>query len=631
MGRKLGILLDLRKHWTGPAAFGISFLVYVQTLCPSVYVEGSGELIGATHFLGTPHPTGYPLFCLVGRLFSAFLPFENVAYKVNIASAFTGALAVAALTAFLHWRGCQAWTALGTGLGFGFSGTFWSQVIIAEVYGLSTCAAVVVMWVGIRAVELRDERWLMLLAFLMGLGLTTHLSQVLIWPGLVLLLVWGWPGIWRCAGLLGKGVLSLAGGYSLVLYLLLRNGRGPGFHWGPLDSPAQLWGHLSGAIYRSSFLSIPLEGALLNAQRWGAQVVEEFHPLLVLLMGWGVWVAIRKDRSTVVVAGMAVVLNLAAAWNYHRDPNGLGVFFLLSILGLAVFLGYAMDDVGRRLARVLPGNSGPVLVGAAVCLSVLVGNYARSDRSQNWIPYTYGRDILQGLPPGAVLLTEGDDASFILDYLQRAEGMRPDVKLYSRIGRGTDLLEKGEHVLSLGQQNALRARREARLIRSGERPVFCLYPTRPPVTDHTFSPAGLCYRVWPIQGVPDSSGLEIDLDNARQTGMYRDPWVRKIQANYWYMLGEQQRTLGRDEQAVQSYQKAAEIAHDSRSMRFNIALIFYRSDKLDKALAHARAALGIDPFQAHSHRLMAHILRRQGQYQEAEELLKRAQVLKGIP
>ena len=87
-------------------AFAGSFGVYLATLCPTVYVEGSGELIGAVHALGTPHPTGYPLFVLTGRLFSALLPFfDSVAYRINVATAFTAALAVAALAAFLRDQG----------------------------------------------------------------------------------------------------------------------------------------------------------------------------------------------------------------------------------------------------------------------------------------------------------------------------------------------------------------------------------------------------------------------------------------------------------------------------------------------------------------------------------------------
>ncbi len=596
-----------------------------------MYVEGTGELIGATHFLGTPHPTGYPLFCLVGRLFSAFLPFASVAYKINMATAFTGALTATALTLFLHWRGCQAWTALAAGLGFGFSSTFWSQAVIAEVYGLSSFAVVVVMAAGIQAVEKREDRWFVVLGFLMGLGLTTHLSHVLVWPGLAILLGWRWKGRWPGPILLGKALLAAVGGYSLVLYLPLRNGRGPGFHWDPLDTLDQLWGHLSGALYRPSFGAIPWEGALLNAQRWGFQIMEEFHPLLVVLPVWGGWVAWKRDRGTAIVAGLTILANLGAAWNYHRDPNGLGVFFLLSVLGLAIFLGFGLEDIARRLVRVLPGSLAPVVVGTLVVLVVLVGNYQKSDRSRNWIPYQYGRDILEGLPRDAVLLAAGDTAAFLLDYLVRVEGMRPDVAYYSRIGRGTDLLRADEHRFSPGRQNKIRIQREAQLIRRGQRPVFYLYPTNKPLKDHTFVPLGLCYQISPDPVLPDTVKGHIKLENARKTDLYRDPWVRKIQAHYWFMLGEQQHGLGHTERAFQAYQKAAEIAYDSRSMRLNVAIVHYKENRLKEALRHAQAARDIDPWQVQSYRLMGRILRRMGKYQEAAELLKGVQLLKGAP
>ena len=48
---------------------------------------------------------------------------------------------------------------------------------------------------------------------------------------------------------------------------------------------------------------------------------------------------------------MAAVCNLAAAWIYHRDPNGIGVFFLLSVVAAAVLLGFGLDDLSRRLRR----------------------------------------------------------------------------------------------------------------------------------------------------------------------------------------------------------------------------------------------------------------------------------------
>jgi len=616
--------VGVRDFSGGLVTASAALAVYLLTLCPSVYVEGSGELIGAVHFLGTAHPTGYPLFCLIGRLFSAGLPLENVALKINIASAFTGALAAGALAAFLRDRGCHSWAGLGAGLGLAFAATFWSQMVIAEVYGLSMLMVLVVLAIGLKGAEERSVRLLLLTGFSMGLGLTAHLSQVLVWPGLVLLFLWRWPGIWRQWKLLAGTVLAAVGGYSLVLYLPLRNGRGSGFHWGELGGTGPLWDHLTGALYRTSFFSIPWEGMLLNLHRWLAQTAGEFHPLLAPVILWGAWCACRRDRNVVLMGGGIVLMNLAAALNYHRDPNGLGVFFLPSYVGLAIFLGFGLDDLGRHL-----GRRGPFLMGVIAPLVVVGSNWQLADRSGNWIPHRYGVDILESLPANAVLMAEGDDVAFILDYLQRVEGMRPDVSLFNRMGRGRDLLDGEERRLGEREQARQRFKKEGEWVRKVDRPIYYLVSRRAPLKGYQFSPEGLVYRLVP-EG-ETTTGREIDMENARPGKVYRDPWVRKIQANYWFMQGEWERSEGRGRESIRAYERAGAMAFDSRSMRFNVALMLLRTGELERAQEHARAALNLDPWQAGPYRLLAHIARQQGRMGEAEYLLKRALFLEGSP
>ena len=589
----------ITHYWASLAAGSFSLVIYVGTLCPTVYVEGSGELIGASHFLGTPHPTGYPLFCLVGRLFSVSLPFASVAYKINLASAFAGALCVGALSQLFVWRGLNPWIATTTSLVFGFSGTFWSQAVIAEVYTMSTLFAVLTMAFGLRAAENRDTRWFLLTAFAMGVGLTTHLSQALIWPGLLAVLLLKWRGIWRRPFLLLAGAACWALGYSLVVYLLVRNDIGPGFHWGALNTAERLWSHLTGEIYRSSFGSIPLAGALLNLERWLAQIADEFNaPPLLFFCLWGVVAAVRRDRSLLLLAAGNTLANLAAAANYHRDPNGLVVFFIPSILSLGLLLGFGMDDVAGRLGifrKELRRFCYPVL-GLVTCAVVLKGNYYRSDHSENWIAYQYGNDILDTLPPNAVLVADGDDASYLLDYLLRIERRRPDLELFSRRGTGSDLLQDPDRDYEEQRQQELRSRREGELILS-RRPVFYLVPLNMPLRGFRFMPMGLCYQAIPNNRHPSRSSSGIDFTNAERVDLFRDPWVRKIQSNYWYMLGEYHRGRQEYEDALAAYEKAAEVAYDSRTVRYNVGLLNYKGGRLQEARRHAEASLEIDPWQ----------------------------------
>ena len=607
--------------WIIGLATGIAALaVYGMTLCPTVYVEGSGELIGAAYGLGTAHPTGYPLFCLSSRLLVLVLWWVGPAVAVNAASALFAAACCGALAAVLYGRGVRPVVAVAAALALAFSRTFWSQAVIAEVYGLALLLVVLVLAQTLRVCERKGPRQVLLLGWLMGLGLTAHLMQGLVWPGVVAVLAWRWPALWRRPLLVAAGVLAALGGYSLVAYLPLRSGGGGGFHWGPLDDLTALWEHLSGALYRSSFFSLPLDGMLLNAQRWLVQAASEFHVALVPLVIWGGWVTWRRERSAFVLVGGAIASNLIAALNYHRDPNGLPVFYLPSIVGLALWLGWGLDALARRVRPVVA-----LPLAALVVALVFVSHYEASDRSDNWVADRYGRDILADLPKGAILITEGDDAAFVLDYLLRVEGLRPDVTLYNRMGRGTDVLAWREYALPALRRERLRWQREAALAR-GERPLFYFVPRRSPIPGWGFVPAGLVYR---LQAPDDSTeaAAPIEMGNALASGFFRDPWVRKIQSNYYFMAGEQRLWAEDRTGARAAYEQAAALAFDSRTTRFNVALKLFEVGELDRAIDHAAAAVAIDPWQRMPYRLLARIERERGDYDAARRWNQKASEL----
>ena len=631
------------------STFALSMLVYALTLCPTVYVEGTGELIGAVSMLGTPHPTGYPLFCLFGRLVVAAMPITNTALAVNVASALSCALAATALSAFLHHRGLHPWTAAGTALTFAFSATFWSQAVIAEVYGMSMLAAVVTLAVWMKALDSPRERWLITAAFCTGVAATAHLSLALLIPGIGLLGLQRWYRsaasrtsgqsavaimLTECQSTAAKMMGAVCVGYSVILYLPLRSGRGSGFHWSILNTPGKLWEHLTAELYRSSFFGMPWEGALINATRFADQMVTELPTLLLAPMGWGVWVAFKRDPAVTWLVGCAAVANLLTALNYHRDPNGLDVFFLQAILSGVILLGYGVEDLSQRISRRLqvgrPATTG--LLAALIAAGVISENHRQADRSDNWVAHRYGVEILRSLPPSAILLSEGDDVSFILDYLLRVENVRPDITLYNRNGLGTDLA--GADAVDDGRMRA-RMRREGErdlvlASASGGSPLFSVFARSMPVEGFEFVPHGLVYRI-ARAGSQAGPAHPIDMTNVTvDEEATDDPWVRKIQANYWFMRGEHEALSGWSEAARSAYFRAGEIAPTSRTMMYNISRILFLNNELAEALDYAMKAMSIDPLWPHSYPLAVRILKRLGRLEEARMLNKRAAKLSRV-
>src|SRR5262245_41092945 len=82
------------------------FLLYARGACPTIYVGDSGELVAAVHTLGIPHPTGYPLYVLLGKLWTLALPFGSIAWRMSVFSAVCAAAACASL--FVLLRGFPA-------------------------------------------------------------------------------------------------------------------------------------------------------------------------------------------------------------------------------------------------------------------------------------------------------------------------------------------------------------------------------------------------------------------------------------------------------------------------------------------------------------------------------------------
>jgi hypothetical protein len=190
-----------------------SFVLYVVTLAPTVLFADGGEFQFVPYILGIAHPTGYPLYLLLGWAWSHALPIGDVAYRMNLFSALWAALAVGLsyLVALRFIRLAATEISLLTvrlsavvaALTFAVGETFWSQAVIAEVYSFNaffvTLILLLTFWVaqclvdgkaqgstpgGISPLAFRS----LVLATVFGLGLTHHVTVLLLLPGILVFL-----------------------------------------------------------------------------------------------------------------------------------------------------------------------------------------------------------------------------------------------------------------------------------------------------------------------------------------------------------------------------------------------------------------------------------------------------------
>ena len=200
------------KRWdriTGWVVFAIAAFTYLMTMEPSSSLWDCAEFIATSYKLEVGHPPGAPLFMLIARLFTLFAPSTYyVPHMVNAMNCLASAFCIL----FLFWTithiarrmltrlGAEFTTAakitaLGAGavgaLAYTFTDTFWFSAVEGEVYALSSMFTALVVWLMLKweenAHRATSMRWIILIAYLMGLSIGVHILNLLTIPALVMI------------------------------------------------------------------------------------------------------------------------------------------------------------------------------------------------------------------------------------------------------------------------------------------------------------------------------------------------------------------------------------------------------------------------------------------------------------
>jgi len=125
----------------------LTFVVYAFTAAPGITMADSGDFLMGVLTLGIVHPPGYPLYTVLGHLFS-LLPFGEPALRVNLFSALWGSLCLGVLFLILRILSIERIHAVFATLFLGFTTVFWSKTGVAEVYSFNAfLIACIVFWI----------------------------------------------------------------------------------------------------------------------------------------------------------------------------------------------------------------------------------------------------------------------------------------------------------------------------------------------------------------------------------------------------------------------------------------------------------------------------------------------------
>lgn len=438
---------------------GSLLAIYVLTLAPSVTYWDAGEFLAAMKTLGIPHPPGTPLYVLVGNVWGRIPgPALGFAWSINFFSAVSTAVACAIFTSLLAKWTRDPWAAMAGGLLAGLMSSVWLNANETEVYAPSLLLSALMLLVAERARVKAEARWLVLLAYLFGLGYSLQLSSLVAVPAAVMLaLSGGQRGRYPVVRMVGAGLL----GASAVLFMLVRARHDPGINQG---NPAT-WTAFVDVLTRAQYQPVSI---LPRQAPWYLQIgnLFEYADWQVALglapeappswlrtpftLAYAVLGALgcawhrRVDRSSwramsflfvCATLGVVAYLNMKAGPSYGHGflPEGArhearerDYFFALGFICWGVWAGaYAMQALSRF------GPSGRVAALTVVALPALL-NWSAVDRSREpaaSAPRDSGMRVIGNAPKRAVVFAYGDNDTYPAWYLQQVEGVRRDVTL----------------------------------------------------------------------------------------------------------------------------------------------------------------------------------------------------------
>ena len=161
--------------------FALAFSIYVHSLFPGLLFVDCAEFQTLAATLGMTHPTGYPVYLLIAKLFT-FIPVNSIAYRVNMVSAFFGASTIAVLYPMFRIVTDNRIAAVSGALVILFCRIFWAQSIIAEVYAAASFFIALILLFILKWNETKKVNYLFCAGLLGGMSLGIHLITLLIIP-----------------------------------------------------------------------------------------------------------------------------------------------------------------------------------------------------------------------------------------------------------------------------------------------------------------------------------------------------------------------------------------------------------------------------------------------------------------
>ncbi|HET6347783.1 MAG TPA: DUF2723 domain-containing protein [Candidatus Krumholzibacteria bacterium] len=442
-----------------------SLIIYALTCYRTITWWESSQYSLAACTLGVVGAPGSLMLTVLGRAFTR-LPFGiSPAFALNLLAGILAAGTIAlTVRAACNLYGMVApdkpllgswWIAVGIALGslpLAFGSVFWTYAVMFTPYMLTAIftATILVSLLRWWQAATNGIGWLFVIALLIGLDFSVHRTNALLIPGILAWVMIRRPRAIASLRVWAAGTAGLLAGLAAQLLIMPMASRSPALNMGNPSNWSRWWDYVSLKQTGGGFLFnvFPRRSGFFNHQL--RDVMDALASSFTTTGGTLAWVGAvplvfgvygivslwKKNTRLAVALAVLFIATVCTTVVYFNIPTGyfrsLHRHYLPCLVIFALISGYGAGAAVARL-RTPDGRRGIVLAGvtlgliAAGGIGRLAGNYHSQDRSRSHFAYDFAHNLLDHIPRDSILLTNGDNDTFPLWYLQTVEGVRPDV------------------------------------------------------------------------------------------------------------------------------------------------------------------------------------------------------------
>ena len=446
-----------------PYGLGLLFMIlYTFTLSPTVSFIDSGELATVCCTLGIAHPTGYPLFTLLGYVFSRLTIFNSEIYTLNLMCAFFCSIALIFFFKFNLLLLSESLVkdeektskkkknndrrpennklivitgAITATISLGLSRNFWSQSTSIEVYPLHILMISILLFIFFKnynkplfeqsKIKKDSMRGWILFSFILGLSFTNHMTTIFLLPAFAFMYFYEHKFKYGSFKVLLILLIPFLFGLSLYLYLPFRAAAIPTLNWGDPSTFETLRWHVSGKQY--SDLVFASFGEMKGQISYFFNLIPAdylYFPIIVSLFGiLYLFKHVRKYFYFTVILFLTCFL-LAANYSIFDIES----YLLLAYFIVSIWMGCGIIWICMLLME----NSSKFKPALLFLLLIIPGleifNYSKTDESNNYLVEDYTMNVFKSVANnGIVFSNQWDSWVSAAYYFQHVKGIRKDI------------------------------------------------------------------------------------------------------------------------------------------------------------------------------------------------------------